>query len=474
MLFSNRSRQQEQQQRSNRKSNIQQGLLAFFVLGLGILICLVNVLYLLHVVDVAPTTDARQPQEPPLTTASAHGATTTTSRDTITRSNTEGKEPLLEMLEKAGIHNISQKDIEKLPTWSQVVQLYGDEPKIVGLDTCPDFISSVPASQALVAPAGPFNSGTNLLAELLLANCILPERKRKTGGSGVRWQVNWGKHQPPRVRLQNYVDRDVNNNSVILPVVAVRDPYSWLQSMCRRRYAAHWFHYAPGHCPNLIPNKVDWEFLKKAPRYKSMVEYHQNDPWLVDNVKNTANFTFESKTVPVYVKYKLLTTNHESLAHMWNDWYTEYLQAEYPRVFVRMEDLVFYPRQVTERVCHCAGGTLKGNDFIYVTESAKKGGENIHGSDDEKTSLLSAMIRYGSLENLNKTRGMTHEDVAYARKGLLTRINGPVWVQPSAAIAKSMTHKLMRIIVVDNNTPQELGSSALCSLLPTCARHCRR
>jgi hypothetical protein len=180
--------------------------------------------------------------------------------------------------------------------------------------------------------------------------------------------------------------------------------------MCRQRYAAHWFH-PPGHCPNLIPNDVDKQFLEYAPHYKkNMPHYHHRDPWLIDNVVNTANFTRDSKVVPLYVKYKLVNTTHKSLAHMWNDWYDEYLKADYPRVFVRMEDLVFHARNVTETVCKCVGGDSSG-EFRYITDSAKHG--KIHGND--KTTLLNAMIRYGSAEKLSRLKGMTNEDTAYAR-----------------------------------------------------------
>jgi hypothetical protein len=99
---------------------------------------------------------------------------------------------------------------------------------------------------------------------------------------------------------------------------------------------------------------------------------------------------------------------------MWNDWYDEYLQADYPRIFVRMEDLVFHGRNVTETICKCVGGEQQHNskgEFQYVTNSAKHG--KIHGND--KTTLLDAMIRYGSAEKLSRLKGMTKEDIAFAR-----------------------------------------------------------
>lgn len=182
-----------------------------------------------------------------------------------------------------------------------------------------------------------------------------------------------------------------------------------------RKDSAHWFH-PPHHCPNLIPNDQDYEFLQVASIYKrpKFRKFHHDDPWLMDNVFNTANFLPNHTVVPLYVRYKLTNTTHTSLAHLWNDWYNEYIQGEFPRLVVRMEDLVFHAKSVITQVCECVGGTttLGRRDFAYITESAKHG--EIHGND--KTSLLQAMIRYGSSSKLNRTRGMTREDIEYARK----------------------------------------------------------
>jgi hypothetical protein len=386
--------------RRGRRGDVKQRILMSFVMGTGLVLCLFNAVYLVHVVD---NHDVQSPapierMNPPSTT---------------TNNGSQGKERLMKMLHDAGIHDFSPGSIAQLPTWEQVVNLYGDSPKIVGLDTCQMFRDTIDPTEALVGVAGPFNSGTNLLAELLSANCILIKRKKKyTKSNGIRWQVNWGKHQPPRFRHDYYIDKSIKDNRVMMPVVAVRDPYSWMQSMCRQRYAAHWFH-APNHCPNLIPNDIDREFLEYAPFYrrnKKFRQVHFKDPWLIDNVENTANFTRDSNVVPLYVKYKLINTTHESLAHLWNDWYDEYLQSDFPRLLVRMEDLVFHGRNVTEQVCTCVGGESKA-DFEYITDSAKHG--KIHGND--KTTLLQAMIRYGSADKLSRTKGMTLEDEAYAK-----------------------------------------------------------
>ena len=383
--------------RGKRGGDVKQRILVSLVLTIGLVLCLVNALYLVHILVDVPSSNVLVQERIKVPSA------------------TLGKERLLHPLDNAGIHNISQQQLQQLPTWKDVVNLYGDTPKLVGMETCQTFQQAVPSAERLLAPAGIFNSGTNLLAELLLKNCVLQQRKRKHRGNGIRWQVNWGKHQPPRFRLNHSVDASIQNNAHIMPVVMIRDPYSWMQSMCRHRYSAHWFH-PPQHCPNLVPDREDFQFLQYAPHYKTQRrfwQYHRNDPWLVDNVMNTANFLPNHTVVPLYVRYKLINTTHTSLAHLWNDWYTEYMHGDFPRIFVRMEDLVFHAETVVRQVCTCVGGT-PAKTFRYITESAKHG--DIHGND--KTTLLDAMIRYGSSSKLNRTKGMTQDDVAYAKKVL--------------------------------------------------------
>mmetsp|Transcript_16054 Transcript_16054/g.17855 ORF Transcript_16054/g.17855 Transcript_16054/m.17855 type:complete len:199 (+) Transcript_16054:15-611(+) len=177
-------------------------------------------------------------------------------------------------------------------------------------------------------------------------------------------------------------------------------------------YATHWFHEVNYHCPNLIPNHVEHEFLPKAldESYKyTREDLHHKNPWLVDNIMNTANFTLHSKTVPVYVKYKKETINHESLAHMWNEWYRQYYDAKFPKLIVRYEDLVFYAEEVTTTACDCFGGTMKHKEFQYIGNSAKKG--DIHMN---KTSLIDNMLKFAS-GTVNVTKGMTEEDLDFAK-----------------------------------------------------------
>lgn len=369
------------------------------IMTMGVSFCLVNTVYLHQSFQL----DSLEHQLNNL-------VSTNNTHNTTFAQDSEGKERLLWLLRDAGYTAISRESLRQLPTWEHVVKLYGDSPKIVGLETCKAFRNSIDPRKALLAPAGPFNSGTNLLSSLLWNNCALPKLRRKLDHYGKRWQVNYGKHQPPRTRAYHQVYKSINN-TFELPIVIVRDPYTWMQSMCRHGYTAHWFHTTK-HCPNFIPSDIDYVMLESPQHDDNVITPLELDGGdYVDDDDPEANFSNTTKVIPVSVKYNFLTTHHESLAHMWNDWYDEYVQADFPRIFVRMEDLVFHARNVTETMCKCAGGRLaRGARFQYTRRSAKE--EELHEGQLE-TTMLDAMIRYGSAKD--RTKGMTIKDKEFAQ-----------------------------------------------------------
>lgn len=183
-----------------------------------------------------------------------------------------------------------------------------------------------------------------------------------------------GKHTPPRYREQHVTrtDKDVPIEYT-LPLITIRDPYNWMQSMCRHQYETHWNH-SPDKCPHV------WN----------------------EETQHTSR---------VQVNYAEATVHHQSLPGMWNDWYNEYMEADFPRILVRMEDLIFYGKNVTEALCKCGGGSPRQKHFHHISESAKLGTAQ-HGSD--KTSLVEAMIRYGTDEH--RLDGMTETDLRVTRE----------------------------------------------------------
>jgi hypothetical protein len=144
--------------------------------------------------------------------------------------------------------NVSEM-CQQLPQWKQVVQLYGDRPVILGLETCVRYRETLeherqsPNNATLMrrsTPAAPrvtglYNSGTNALMVALADNFVnLDADIVTTTPDGVgSWEVPWGKHVPPtkgRSRFSSPTELDA-----VLPIVIVRDPFRWMASMVRAR-----------------------------------------------------------------------------------------------------------------------------------------------------------------------------------------------------------------------------------------------
>lgn len=302
----------------------------------------------------------------------------------------EDKDKILDIFMDAGLKEMDDSTFKVLPKWGEVTALYGEKAVISGLDQCETFRAKGNPWDHFVSTAGTFNSGTNLMAEMLIHNCHMEERMKKLGhqNRGIRWQVPWGKHTPPgneeyRLEHKSIKDKDVDAN-MILPAVTVRDPYYWMQSMCRHHYTASW--RESDRCPNLTPTPQD----------------QANYPLLRDK-----------DYFPLAVRYADFRRHHKSLTGLWNDWYHEYKGVEFQRLFVRYEDLLFHPKEVTTTVCECAGGTMNQGKFVYQVDSAKKG-VGAHGN--VRTGYVDAIIKYGS-EKM-RYNGYQPQDLKYARETL--------------------------------------------------------
>jgi len=305
-------------------------------------------------------------------------------RHSTKKIDTGGIRPLQEILRKAGVEMTD--DIQKsLPPLEGIVQMYGSKPIIIGEETCEAFQASIPQGDRFLAPAGMFNTGTNLLESLLVKNCRLKLLPKKYGkqNHGIKYQVPWGKHSPVEWKFKHKAPGFENlDQSHFLPALVIKDPYTWMESMCRHKYAATW-RQESGHCPNLVPT---------TPKEKKMISPRD---------------TFEVDVH--YHQYNV--THHESMSELYNEWYGNWLDVEYPRLVVRFEDLMFHAEDVVERVCTCAGGTMAPGPFQYVADSAKKGKAHT-GSNG----LLNSMVKYGDVEK--RTHAYTPMDLDYAKSSL--------------------------------------------------------
>ena len=241
-----------------------------------------------------------------------------------------------------------------------------------------------------------FNSGTNLLYELIAANCANVARlnKYKNGSAGIRFQVPWGKHSPASYRdsHKTKTERSLTERN-FMPVVIIKDPYTWMQSLCRHSYTAVWKHKGD-HCPNLIPNEVDMS--------KGFVQNEEHQQHLMTN------------GIPISIHYNPNTTLYNNMADAWNTWNQEYIDADIPRLVVRFEDLLLHAKSVITDVCHCFGGTLiNATHFQYISESAKKAE---HGHAGATKGFAEALLLYTN--SSNRIKSFTKEDLVFANSAL--------------------------------------------------------
>ncbi len=323
-------------------------------------------------------------------------------------------------LQKLGI-NISSlsPDIKRqIPLWSTILSQYYDininnttnhhvpsqqpQPIIMGLSQCAAYRAKVPWYDRVVAPAGLFHSGTNLLVQLLQANCPYAKSSSTNNHTtsrygtiqgqvrGLAWQVSWGKHNPAswaRDQPQHYaIDHDIYRHTPVdvqLPIILLRHPYDWMERMCTWSYSV---------------------YFPKTTHPQPQPQQQTPCPWILD-----ANGQF----VPVLAKWGVGDRVYTSLAHLWKEWYQEYIiypttPLDYPRLVVRLEDLIFLPDLVISKICHCAGRVYlpdvdddKRHPFQAVLPNAKSkdGGHDATTTTHSMMGLLDAWIQYGNVRN---------------------------------------------------------------------------
>lgn len=342
--------------------------------------------------------------------------------------------PIMNVLRKAMVSEISLDDWKALPDLAKnLVDLYGarifaaattsttthnstnnnndntdDGPIVLGMETCEAYRKAVPFKERYVGPAGMFNTGTNALTHHLSKNLV---------NMGHVWQIPWGKHRMEWRRLNHFApDMEGRDQTKCMPVVigkcrcclrpvvcrlemncvtlslslsslmnrvvenTVRDPYSWMQSMCKSPYAAHWKHRG-GRCPNLIADQKDHRMFGVA----------------------------EASTVGVEVKFdkKNDVVFFDSLADLWSIWYGRYYNATYPHLIVRFEDMLLQAPAVLAKVAECVGTEVR-DPILYQQGSAKN-----HGSH---TDFLSAVLKTADKEK--RAHALTHNDLEYAAASL--------------------------------------------------------
>ena len=74
----------------------------------------------------------------------------------------EGRQHIFDLFKEAKVE--LTPEIEKeLPTWSQIQEVIGPHPFVLGLENCERFQQEVPPLERMLGSAGMFNTGTNLV-----------------------------------------------------------------------------------------------------------------------------------------------------------------------------------------------------------------------------------------------------------------------------------------------------------------------
>ena len=299
-----------------------------------------------------------------------------------------------------------EKQKAQLPSLAEIQSLYGSKPYIHGLDRCQSYRDAVDPEFRLMGPAGLFNSATNLAGQLLKMNCVNNARiktkkyiRARDAPTGIKIQAPWGKHNPVYWRLHH--EAKVGGANVtqehFLPIVMIKDPVTWMASMCRHSYEARWPHM-PNHCPNLVANKFD-----RTKKHGEIIPVRVKFA-----TKHIGNEPLPDPTNKTFIKY-------DSLVHFWNRWYTEWYnnEADFPRLMVRFEDLLFHAEETITQICDCAGMTMRPR-FRYVEDSAK----GDFGPHAGSAGFLASVVTYGNSTKRMKDILTDEADYKFAKENL--------------------------------------------------------
>lgn len=281
---------------------------------------------------------------------------------------------------------ISSHTCDALPTEQQISRQYGADPIIIGMDTCQAYrdrldilartsTTSLQQHQVPGVPkpriAGMYHCATNFLALLLQTNLRHVDYIRaKNPLSG--YNVPWGKHLRPLPYRETNLspsDRLPEDVDAILPIVVIRDPYYWMQAMCKAPYDVRWHKLANKRCPNL------WN-EDNLTAYPANARTHQTDFQKIDY--------------------------YDSLIDVWNQFFREYYyNATFPRLIVRYEDVVSRPERVVGAIRECIDMEPSKRPFVYPMQPAKTHG-NPAGFAESMQHLATSQGRHRGMNKLDR------------------------------------------------------------------------
>lgn len=102
-----------------------------------------------------------------------------------------------------------------------------------------------------------------------------------------------------------------------------------------------------------------------------------------------------------------VSEEYNSLGDLWADWYNEYLLADFPRLLVRYEDLLFFPDQVMKVIAECIGKELTQPTRTMLHTDGDNGSEGM-------ADLIHALAKHGTTKGRTSYQ-LSRQDLDYAQ-----------------------------------------------------------
>lgn len=153
----------------------------------------------------------------------------------------------------------------------------------------------------------------------------------------------------------------------------IKDPLTWMKSMCRNSYEAR---------ASTVDTALNYVFgqanFRNHPQHRG-----EQCPSPVIESRTTVRF---QPTRP---------GQYHSLAHLWAEWNSAYLNVTFPRLIIRFEDILFDTESTVRTVCECVGGTVR-QPFRQQEHATKTERDGHRGPVNDRKSALHL---YGSEQN---------------------------------------------------------------------------
>lgn len=141
-----------------------------------------------------------------------------------------------------------------------------------------------------------------------------------------------------------------------------------------------------------VPYDVDW---KRDPsnRCPNLIRWDSSTTYNVTLIQRQTNFQMRD--------------DFATLADLWSEWHRQYLDADFPRLMIRMEDALHHMEHILDKIRECIDWP-KDKAFQHEIGVAKR-----HGNPAD---FLSSVAKLASWEG--RHLGLTSEDRLYCQRAL--------------------------------------------------------